>query len=42
MSNYQSLFHVIDVKLDIEPSLLAQCVAQRPAQQACSTMRAGV
>jgi len=24
-NNYQSLFHVIDLKLDNEPSLLAQC-----------------
>jgi len=26
MSNYQSSFHVIDLKLDNEPSLPAQCV----------------
>jgi len=26
MSNYQSFFHVINLKHDIEPSLPAQCV----------------
>ena len=43
MSNYQSSFHVIDLKLDNEPSLLhcrAVRVAQRPAA-ACTTMRGG-
>jgi len=40
MSNYQSSFHVIDLKLNIEPSLLycrchtgAMRVTQRPAQR---------
>jgi len=33
MSNYQSSFHVIDLKLDNEPSLLSGAVhvSQRPA-----------
>jgi len=30
MSNYQSLFHLIDLKLDIEPSLL-YCQCRRSA-----------
>jgi len=36
MSNYQSLFHGINLKLDIEPSLVkygAVRVAQHPAQR---------
>ena len=45
MSNYQSSFHVIDLKLDIEPSLVycsagavrvAQGPAQRPAAARCA------
>jgi len=37
MSNYQSSFHVVDLKLNIEPSLPAQ-VAQRSAQRARCTV----
>jgi len=45
MSNYQSSFRVIDLKLDIEPSLImlpAQCVsAPASATSSCSTMCGG-
>jgi len=36
MSNYQSLFHVIDLKLDIEPSLVG-LYCRRSACSAAST-----
>jgi len=43
MSTYQSSFHVIDLKLDIEPAGAVRA-AQRPAHRpagSCSTMRGG-
>jgi len=40
MSNYQSSFHVIDLKIDIEPSLVycrrSACILQRPAAARCA------
>jgi len=47
MSNFQSSFHVIDLKLDVEPSLvhvhrrLSACSAAAIAAASCSTMRGG-
>jgi len=40
MSNYQSSFHVIDLKLDIEASLL-YCWRSVCSTAACCTMRGG-
>jgi len=45
MSNYQSSFHVIDLKLDTEPSLLycrhSACRTASSTLACCSTMHGG-
>jgi len=41
MSNYQSSFHVIDLKVDTEPSLVYCRRSAYSAAACCSTMRGG-
>jgi len=45
MSNYQSLFHIIDLKVDIEPLLVychhTVCSAASTTAAVCSTMSGG-